>query len=385
MNRFLSIDVLRGVIMIIMALDHVIGAVSLGHDTEVSFVNEMFRGYASIAQQCSRLLTHLCAPGFQLLAGMGLAISVARAQQNGTSEGKITSDLLNRAWVLLLADFLLMLPVFKAPLFFMVLACIGSCTFCFVFLRYLPRHWIGLAGLAIIAAAPWYKSPWMLLAGTEHSITPQSYLINIWTEVGFGPMNSMGMLYPILPWLGIFAIGWWIGLMFVQTPQEQGPGKSALGLTVGGFLLVCLGIALRMTDWRRAESMPLNGATIMDSTFWQFTKYPPSWVFIALTIGVLLMLLGIFRALLDRSDNIPFWTCIITVYGRTALFYFVVHFYLIGIIAVYLGMVDEKDPAKRYTIGQAYLVWLAVLAMMWPICWVYDKLRQRYRTVLRYF
>lgn len=384
MNRFLSIDVLRGVIMIIMALDHVIGAVSLSHDTEVSFTNVMFRGYDGTAQQWSRLLTHLCAPGFQLLAGMGLAISVARAQIAGTSEGKITSDLLNRAFVLILADFMLMLPVFNVPLFFMVLACIGMCTFCFAFLRFLPRHLILLVGLAIIIASPWYKSDLMLGPKTKHPLTAQSYLIDIWTQVGFGE-NGMGILYPILPWLGIFAIGWWIGLMFVQTPKEQGPGKSAVGLTLGGFLLVCLGLGLRMSDWRRAEGIPLKDATIMDPTFWQFTKYPPSWVFIALTIGVLLMLLGLFRALLDRSDRVPFWTRIVTVYGRTALFYFVVHFYLIGIIAVYLGLADERDPAKRYTIGQAYLVWLVVLAIMWPICWVYDKLRQRYRTVLRYF
>lgn len=379
MNRFLSIDVLRGLIMIIMALDHVIGAVSFGHEPEISFSNAMFNGYlinneTSYIQQCSRLLTHLCAPGFQLLAGMGLAISVSRAQQNGTSTGKITSDLLNRAQVLILADLLLMLPIWRTPLFFMVLACIGSCTFCFVFLRFLPRHLIGVFGLVVILAAPLYR-PELL---TQPTAT--SYLIDIWTKVGFGPM---GILYPILPWLGVFAIGWWIGLLFAQTPKEQGPGRSAFLLFVGGFVLVLLGIILRMSGWSAADGIPLKGAGILDAKFWEFTKYPPSWVFLSLTVGVLLMLLGMLRALLDRSDQTPLWTRFVTVYGRTALFYFVVHFYVIGLMATYLGLTDPK--AARLSFGKAYLLWLLVLLLMWPLCFGYDKLRQRYRTVLRYF
>ena len=64
--------------------------------------------------------------------------------------------------------------------------------------------------------------------------------------------------------------------------------------------------------------------------------------------------------MLDRSDHVPFWTRIVTVYGRTALFYFVVHFYIIGFVAMYLGLFEERDPAKRYTIAQAYLVSLLV-------------------------
>jgi len=385
MNRYLSVDVLRGVIMIIMALDHVIGAMAIHPETEVSFKNAMFNGYISGIQQWSRLLTHLCAPGFQLLAGMGLAMSVARAQQVGTSEGKITSDLLTRGQVLILADFLLMLPVFRLPLFFMVLACIGSCTLCFVFLRFLPKHLIGVVGVLIIVTAPFYRTDLMITPGTGPQLTATSFLIDIWTRVGFG-QGALGILYPILPWLGIFAIGWWIGLQLVDTPREQSVSRSALLYSAAGLVLVLLGIGLRMSGWSVAEGIPLNGATLMNAKFWQFTKYPPSWVFICLTIGVLLMLLGLFRVLLDRPEqSSPVWARFVSVYGRTALFYFIGHFYLIGILAMWTGMADVHDNSQKMSFEKAYLYWLLVLAIMWPICFVYDKLRQRYRTVLRYF
>lgn len=385
MNRYLSIDVLRGLIMIIMALDHVIGALAIHPATEVSFSNNMFPGYINGVQQWSRLLTHLCAPGFQLLAGMGLAMSVARAQQAGTTSSKITSDLLNRGQVLILADLLLMLPVFRLPMFFMVLACIGSCTLCFVFLRFLPRHVIGLVGVAIILTAPLYKTDMMLLPGAGQQLTSTSFLIDIWTRVGFGD-GALGILYPILPWLGIFAIGWWIGLQLIHTPKEQGPYRSSLQLSIAGLILVLLGLGLRMSGWTVAEAIPLKDATLMDPAFWQFTKYPPSWVFICLTIGVLLLLLGLFRLLLDRPDqSSPLWAKIVSVYGRTALFYFVAHFYLIGLIAIQTGMVNVRNDLDKMSFGMAYLYWLLVLVIMWPVCFVYDKLRQRYRTVLRYF
>lgn len=403
MNRYLSIDVLRGIIMIIMALDHVIGAVSFEHDMEVSFANKTFSGYYSSAQdpsmdltgynadvqRWSRMTTHLCAPGFQLLAGMGLAISVARAKKNGASGEKITSDLLTRGIVLIFADIILMLPVFKLPVFFMVLACIGACTLCFTVLRLLPKHMIGLVGLGIILAAPYYKGLEFITPGfpgvtkSAYQMSSENYLINIWTQVGFGN-GSLGILYPVLPWLGLFAIGWWIGLQMLETNTESGVKRSAGRLIISGIVLFLTGLGLRLADWRMAEGIPLSGAGVFDSGFWQFTKYPPSWVFIALTLGVLLFLLGVFRWLLDRRDHTPLWAAFITVYGRTALFYFIIHFYLAGIIAFYL----ERYGLSRYhrfSFGTTYLVWLGVLLAMWVLCFGYDKLRQRYRTVLRYF
>lgn len=379
MYRYLSIDVLRGVIMIFMALDHVIGAMAEHPAPEIALPGRMhFQGYTSDVQQWSRLLTHLCAPGFQLLAGMGLAISVARATRTGTSQGKITLDLLIRGLVLLLADFTLMYPVFKVPFFFMVLACIGACTLCFLVLRWLPRDVIGLLGLAIIFLAPIYGPTAMTL------LTPSRYVLDIWTKVGFGE-QGLGIFYPILPWLGIFAMGWWMGLKLFEQPTTVSVNRSARLYAYAGLTCVILGMVLRMTGWTYAEPLPLHGAHNMQAEFWQFTKYPPSIVFMTLTVGILLMLLGLFRWLLDSAEKTPYWASMIAVYGRTAFFYFIVHFYLIGVIALLMGQEGVQDSHQKLSFGMAYLIWGVVLIIMWPLCYGYDHLRQRYRKVLRYF
>jgi len=132
--------------------------------------------------------------------------------------------------------------------------------------------------------------------------------------------------------------------------------------------------------------LPLQGAGNMEPVFWQFTKYPPSIVFMTLTIGILLMLLGLFRWLLDRPDkDTPLCANIVAVYGRTAFFYFIAHFYLIGVIAMFLGQEGVTDPDLKLSFGMAYLIWVVVLFIMFPLCYGYDQLRQRYRKVLRYF
>jgi uncharacterized membrane protein len=336
----------------------------------------MFSGYSNSSEQWSRLITHLCAPGFQLLAGMGLALSVARSQQSGKADWKISLDLVTRGVVLILAEFVLMYPIFKWPYFFMVLSCIGVCTLCFEFLRHLPRFHILLIGLAIILGAPFYGPEGM------KGVTGSSYFYDIWWRVGFG---KYGILYPVLPWLGIFAIGWWIGLKLADTPKDQDVGRSAKWFLIGGLSLSVAGIVLRWSDLRWAESFPLQGASFSDGRFWTFTKYPPSLVFTLLTVGILLMLLGVFRYLLDRPSQHPFWARIISVFGRTALFFYVGHYYLIKFSPQLLEYLGILVPKQKLSYPQVYLYWFVVVLIMWPICFGYDKLRQRFRLVLRYF
>lgn len=381
MNRYLSIDVLRGVIMIIMALDHVIGEMGVHPSPEWSLKGFMgFNGYTSLPQQLSRLLTHLCAPGFQLLAGIGLALSVARSQLAGKPEWKISVDLLIRGLVLLIADFTIMVPIFGISFFFMVLACIGSCTLCFVVLRHLPRDLILLVGLLIIGLSPLYRPEVM----TDFSA--DNYAWNVWYGVGGNFLaKKYACLYPILPWLGIFACGWWIGLKLSATPRNENVNRSAQWFFISGLMVTIAGIAFRLSDWRYAEIYLLKDASILDARFWTFTKYPPSLVFIALTVGILLMLLGLLRYLLDNAPKEPFWARIIGVYGRTALFYFVGHFYLIKGITWLLHSNNVLAKGGHLTFPQVYLCWGIVLLLMWPVCYGYDKLRQRFRLVLRYF
>ena len=380
MNRYLSIDVLRGIIMIIMAIDHTIGNFGDPHPPEIALVFPFtFPGYSSLASQWSRLITHLCAPGFQLLAGMGLALSVARSRLSGVSEWTITRDLLTRGAVLILMDIFIMGFIYQSPFLFLVLFCIGSCTLCFVLLRFLPKHLIGVVGIAIIGLAPLYAPKKVLF---DNGII--SYLSNIWTNVSFPQDNWYAVMYPILPWLGIFALGWWIGLILSESRNGERLTKESITLMIAGLASAIAALVLRSMDISYAERVPLNGATIFDSRFWLFAKYPPSLVFMMLTIGILLFLLGLLRNL-DRLQKSPLWCQFISVYGRTALFFFVVHFYVLGIASWLCGFIPGKQYPHRYSFETAYLIWAALVIGLWPVCYGYDKLRQRYRTVLRYF
>lgn len=379
MNRYLSIDVLRGVIMIIMALDHTIANFGDSHPIEVAIGAFTFPGYSSLASQWSRLVTHVCAPGFQLLAGMGLALSVARSQQHGVSEGLITRDLLIRGAVLILLDLTVMGIIYQAPMLFLVLCCIGSCTLCFAVLRFLPKHLIGLLGMGIIILAPWY-APTSITS--DNNLT--TYAVNMWTNICFRQDNWYGIMYPILPWLGIFALGWWIGLCLHDGRKSENLSRQSAYLIAGGLAMAVSALVLRSMGIDYAERIPLSGATIMDASFWQFAKYPPSLVFMLLTVGILLLLLGLLRPL-DRLAKAPVWCSFVSVYGRTALFYFIVHFYILFFSAWACGFVPGGQYAHRYSFTTAYLIWVGVVLGLWPVCYAYDQLRQRYRSYLRYF
>jgi len=395
MNRFFSIDTLRGLIMIIMALDHTIGAVAVNHPIEVNLPLvtqdgkpftfpdgsklERFPGYHSPVEQWSRLITHVCAPGFQLLAGVGLAISVTRARRRGVPQCSITRDLAIRGAVLIAIEYVLLCTfIYRAQFMFLVLCCIGSCTLCFLLLRFLPKHAIGLLGLAIIALAPAYCP-----AEAELS-SGKTYLLDIWLSFTFG--GWFMVLYPILPWLGCFALGWWIGMDLDERRDEASVNRQAANLVVAGLVLFFLGFTLRWSGWAYAERIPLDGAGPFDLGFWQFAKYPPSLVFLLLTLGVLLTGMGLLRPL-DLRERVPGWCRFVSVYGRTALFYFVVHFFLLNVISFYLNITPNtpNDAEHRYSFATAYAIWATVVLLLWPVCRAYDNLRQMHRTVLRYF
>lgn len=384
MNRYLSIDVLRGVIMIIMAIDHTIGSFADPHAPEIALgASFVFPGYSSITSQWSRLITHLCAPGFQLLAGMGLALSVARSSEQGVSQWAITRDLATRGIVLILMDLAVMGYIYQSPFLFLVLCCIGSCTLCFTVLRFLPKHLIGLVGVAIIGLAPWYAPEAVIRDNTVGN-----YLKYMWTGIVLAkdgdPNIWYQIMYPILPWLGIFAIGWWIGLVLREADDDSKLVTQMDFLVIGGFIITVAALVLRATGHAYFERMPLGASTFFDRPFWQFAKYPPSLVFMMLTVGILIMMLGLLRPI-DCLPRAPLWAKFVSVYGRTALFYFVVHFYILFFSSWYCGFEPGKFYPHRYSFTTAYQIWMGLVLGLWPVCWVYDKMRQRFRVVLRYF
>jgi uncharacterized membrane protein len=403
-NRFLSIDVARGIIMIVMAIDHAVGPWVVNyHNPEIvlpgvpDFI--AFSQYPDGWRHLTRLLTHVCAPGFQLLAGMGLAISVFRARSAHTSQWRISTDMAIRGLVLIGLEYLVMAPAYGgSPLvnpwasafLFLVLCCIGSATLVFSVGRFLPLPLIGLASFAILLLAPLYAPDAVVPASGS------SYLINIWTNIALpidGGSAWWNVMYPILPWVGCFGIGWCLGTLRARSSgAATGESKTSVNLSsVIGLAFVLLGILLRWQGGQFGDRLG-GSSPPWEAEFWTFSKYPPSPAFTFIFMGIDILLVGLLRPLDFDAKPSALWQ-VPNVFGRVALFFFIVHFWLYP-AALFLFVGPERIAQAnangtmrelQFPLIVGYGVWAAGLIVLWPVCYGYDRLRQRYRTVLRYF
>lgn len=374
-GRYPSIDIARGIIMVIMSLDHASQTWNAGRPApEIAGLGPI--DYGGVLQQITRESTHICAPGFQLLAGMGLSISVWRRQAAGQSQAVISADMALRGGVLLFCDFVLMHFAYdRIPFFFLVLACIGGSTILFSVLRKLPLPLICLFALAVILGGPLYAK--------GHIIEPSArgYVWNALFNVALteSPDNMAYLvLYPVFPWIGCFALGWCLGT-YHERNQFDGTNRGATArapLAIAGVAMFAAALLLRAIGRSYADPQPLG--SIASPQFWMLTKYPPSPAFLLATLGLNFVLIGVLRPLDDRSRLGPLWRILLT-FGNVSLFYFVIHMHLYGVYPVL------SDTLQTYSLGTTYLVWIAGLVLMFPPCVGYRALRNRYRMILRYF
>lgn len=374
-GRYPSIDIARGIIMVVMSLDHASQTWNAGRPLpEIAGLGPI--DYGGVLQQITRELTHICAPGFQLLAGMGLSISVWRRQAAGQSQGLISADIALRGAVLLFCDFVLMHFAYdRIPFFFLVLACIGGSTILFSVLRKLPLSLIFLFAVAAILGGPLYAK--------GHIIEPSArvYVWNALFNVALteSPDNKAFLvLYPVFPWIGCFALGWCLGT-YHERNQFGGTNRGAMAgasLTIAGVAMFAAAWLLRALGGSYADLQPLGG--IASAQFWTLTKYPPSPSFLLATLGLNLALIGLLRPLDARVRLGLLWRILLT-FGNVSLFYFIIHMHLYGFYPVL------SETLQTYSLGTTYLVWIAGLVLMFPLSVVYRALRNRYRMILRYF
>ncbi|MFQ5490929.1 MAG: DUF1624 domain-containing protein [Phycisphaerae bacterium] len=371
-DRLISIDVARGLIMMIMALDHASVTWNEGRSAfEAGLPPIETVAYSGLAQQITREVTHICAPGFQLLAGLGLALSVGRRQERGVNPWRISADMALRAGVLFFCEWVLLhLAMGRVWFFFGVLCCIGSSMLLFSVLRFLPRWLIGVGSLGVLLAAPYYCP--------QRVVDPSAgqYLANVWTTVAL-PSEQMAtawwVLYPVLPWVGIFGLGWFWGAWYADRS-----GKRLAWLTAAGIGIFLAGVLLRWFGGAYGDRLPGGEAGPWSARFWALSKYPPTPAFSMMTLGVMLALLGALRPL-DYAQRLHrLWRAPV-VFGRVALFFYLIHFYLYGAYPVLSG------TFQGHSLATTWIVWLVGLGLLWPVCRAYGRARQRHPAVLRYF
>jgi len=371
--RLDSIDLLRGLVMVLMALDHTRDFFGVGGMNP--------RDVADPALFLTRWITHFCAPTFIFLAGISACLYGAR----GRSVGEVSRFLVSRGCWLILIEFTLVrfgwsfnlhLDVFVAQ----VIWVIGASMVVLAGLVYLPRWAIAAAGLIMIAGHN--------LLDTIHPehLGAASWLWNFLHQSGIVPLGSQAklfVLYPLIPWCGVMAVGYAVGPVFSLDPatRERSLIAAGLAVTAGFIVLRAANVYGDPAPWSvQGGSL----ATVL--SFLNCEKYPPSLTYLMMTLGPALILLALFERARGRIAD---WTL---AFGRVPFFFYVLHIVVIHVLAVALAWATLGDagwllgPPPRQTpagfglpLPGVYAVWLFVVLALQPLCRWFAALKQRRR------
>jgi uncharacterized membrane protein len=381
-QRIYSIDALRGIIMIIMALDH---------------LRDFFHYTAATDDPTNlltttpllfftRWITHFCAPLFVFLAG----ISAFLMGQKKTKK-ELSMFLLKRGcWLIIVEILIVSLAWTYDPLYHVIILqviwAIGISMIILALFVWIPANAILICGLIIICFHN-------LLDYAEISSQGQVGVIGDlvhhgrFTLIHLIPGHSALIVYAFLPWTGIMMTGYGMGRLFTHSFVQA---RRRRILYMSGFLALLLFFILRSVNqygdpshWFLQRSRFFTWLSIIN-----LTKYPPSLDYILIMIGTGLIVLG----LLDRINNRSL--SFVRVFGRVPFFYYVVHLFLIHAMTViffYLKGYTAKDIAPQHLpfrfrpdhfgfgLGGVYMLWIAVIMILYPLCQWYDQYKSTHR------
>ena len=356
-TRLLPLDWMRGVVMVLMTIDHASGAFNAGRTFGDSTMMWKPGTPLPLDQFLTRWITHLCAPTFVFLAGAALALSIERRMARGEGARSLDQFIVTRGLIIAALDPIWMSWVMIRPgaVLLQVLYAIGMGLICMAGLRRLPTGW--LVGLSFaIALGGEALSGIVILAGGERPTVPGALVL---TGGMFPPLLAA---YPLLPWLSVMMLGWAFGrgLAGGGARPERWLGWAGAG-----------GLALF------AAARGLNGYGNMgllredgSLAHWlHVSKYPPSITFLALELGLMALALAALFAVARRAGDAP-WLRPLAVFGQTALFFYVIHVHVLNLWAWALGM------HKTAGLGATYLSALVFLLAAYPLCTWYRRYKQ---------
>jgi uncharacterized membrane protein len=372
-RRLTSIDTLRGIVMILMALDHTrdffgipgISPTNLAQTTAPLFF--------------TRWVTHICAPSFFLLTGTGAYLALGRR-----SLPQLSRFLLTRGVWLIVLELTVIRCLglqFNADYHVTMLVVIWALGWAMIVLAALcrlPPAAILAVGVALIAGHNLFDGVrsahplWVLL----HS---PGFVVN---RPGFVVFAA----YPLVPWVGVTAVGFVLGRIYAWNPERRRAFllRCGLALVAAFFVLRASNVYGDPSPWVRGPSPVMTLVS-----FFNVTKYPPSLLFLMMTLGPALLIL---RALDSRDPGVLRPALI---FGRVPLFYFVLHLPLIHLLAVILcyvqngaihWMFESPDlgaypftppPGWGLPLPWIYLVWVAVVVTLYPVCAWFAGVKRR--------
>lgn len=381
-NRIQSIDLLRGLIIVIMALDHTrdfFHADAMVYDpTDLSKTN--------VALFITRWITHFCAPTFMFLAGTSAYLVGLRKTKK-----ELSLFLLTRGFWLVLLEltvvnfgwtFNITLPFFAL----ITIWALGISMMALSLLIFLPYRLMLLIGMAIIFGHNLLDNIHIAGKGID------AFLWSALHDPKFGP-DSFEVLgrrveigYPVLSWIGVITAGYCFGYLYQPTIKPERRKKLLIYIGSGAIILFFI---LRATnvygDARLWSSQSSTTFTIL--SFMNVTKYPPSLLYVLITLGIAIL----FLIVAERPTN-SLGKAIIHI-GRVPMFFYLLHIYLIHFFAMiaakltgynWTEMVSQVPltPTPKgygFPLFVVYLVWIVVVLVLYPLCKWYDNYKSTHK------
>ena len=378
-QRIYSVDILRGLVMIIMALDH----------TRDFFHAEAFTkdpldpATTTVLLFFTRFITHFCAPVFVFLAGTSIFLQSLRK-----SKAELSAFLFKRGLWLIFVEVILITFAwsfdFRLSMFFLgVIWTIGIAMVLMGLIIRLPFTFILFIGVVIVMGHN-------ILDAIES--THQGFWWDLLRNGNFAfheiiPGRSIIIIYPFVPWLGLMMVGYCFGKIYEPTFSRTRRKKLLIN---SGFAIILLFIILRFFNMY-GDPHPWTTQQNGVATFLSFLnvhKYPPSLLFLCITIGPSLIFLALFETTETKISRM------ISVFGKVPFFYYMVHIYLIHGLSTILFFTRGHSfaegiqningipfyfiiPGEGYSIGIVYLIWMLIVIALYPLCKWFSDLKQK--------
>jgi uncharacterized membrane protein len=365
-KRISSIDILRGMVMVVMALDH-----TRDYFTDFKFDPTDLQ-HASTIMFFTRWITHFCAPVFIFLSGTSAFLSMSKGL---TKQQKSLQLFIRGLWLIVLEVTIVRLgwafDFDYSFVFLQVIWAIGVSMVVLSLLIFLPRQLILFIGLAMIFGHD-----------VLDNLQPQGSTGILWqflhvqSRVAWGSNKTIWIIYPLIPWVGVMASGYCFGALFKK--EEGARNKSLYLIGIGAIVLF---IVLRFTnaygDPSPWKPQPTWWRTVL--SFINCSKYPPSLLYLLMTLGPAIAVLP----LLEKMSGVA--GRIFTVYGRVPLFYYILHIYLIHAMAVTFSYFFRGNATvgifdhPGYSLPLVYAYWLAAVAILYLPCRWFMEVKMNHR------
>ena len=372
--RLESVDLVRGVIMIVMALDHTRDFFGVPGISPTNVAR------AGAALFLTRWITHFCAPVFFLLTGTGAYLSLRKKSIGALSRLLLTRGL----WLIVLEVVVLRCLGYQFNFDYrltmlIVLWALGWSMITLSALVHLPLPAITAFGLVLIAGHN-------LLDG----IRPATAWLTVLHGQGFvitGP-HAVFVAYPLIPWIGVTAAGFGLGRIYDWPGERRRAFLLRAGLRLSAAFIVLRGVN-RYGDPSRWRHQAASITTVL--SFLNASKQPPSLLFLLMTLGPALLMLC------AAERGTPRWLQPALVLGKVPLFYYVLHFMLLHLLAVGVAYARYRDahwmfespdvanypftppPGWGYSLPVVYAIWIGVVLALYPVCRWFAGVKQRRR------